>query len=333
MIKPLHLSWIWAVAILFASTSPVSADDREEEERRRIEVQVAEARAAAKAARAKKGEKGKKAQWANKATEAEEIQRIKAAEAEARERKTKRAADRLRRLDEQERQIREMMMRQPGTHIPLQKILDRMHQKRQEHEKILGIGPGAGDPDALNVKRIKQLALALRTYAEDADGKLPAALQVLVDKEYVKQAESLQWTHPRTRHTFTFLYRAGADVATEAPDEVMVAAAPFAFKGKRQVLFGDWHMERVSENVFKENAVKARWDISILSGDEKVRLAKLITRLGAEKYSDRKAAKAALKEIGDAAVPALTEALEHPDPEIRPGDPGECPPTSEAQTG
>ncbi len=175
-----------------------------------------------------------------------------------------------------------------------------------------------------NAGDLKQLALELLSYSGDMNGDFPKKLADVKVDERLPDGKVYLWTHPLSGdETMAFIYRPGLRDDDGDATTKMIMAAPDAYDGKRNVLFVDGHVELVDETDFKKNARAQGWVVKFpqreFKGSKKAetKAEALIKDLGADDFKTRRAAKRALKELGEPIVPILQRHLNHDDPEVK----------------
>lgn len=86
---------------------------------------------------------------------------------------------------------------------------------------------------ATEISNMRQILLALRTYAADEGGKFPPDLQTLLDQGYIDQAELLDSVYTKSGKAEPLIYRAGY-VDADAPKIPLVISVELE-KGKRVI--------------------------------------------------------------------------------------------------
>jgi len=172
-----------------------------------------------------------------------------------------------------------------------------------------------------NVNNLKQIGLALRMYSNVYDERFPANLNALKTEGFLENEAIYMWTNPETGKQLPFIYAPGYNESD--PVETMLAAAPKAAKGRREVLFIDGHVQTISENEFIKKARQQKWRLrgivkkDDVPQDKRKKAIELIGKLGNDDFDVRKKAKNELIKMGDDAIPFLEENLKHSDPEVR----------------
>lgn len=171
-----------------------------------------------------------------------------------------------------------------------------------------------------NVNNLKQIGLACRMYSNSNNDEFPPTLDALKD-DFLQQDSIYLWTNVKTGKKKPFVYAPGYNESDSV--DTMIAAAPMAVNGKREVLWLDGHVKTISEEEFIKNAKAQKWRLKGLLKKEEVpkdkqKLAKeLIAKLADDSFDVRKKAKADLIKMGDNAFPFLEDNKKHTDPEVR----------------
>ena len=171
------------------------------------------------------------------------------------------------------------------------------------------------------VEELPVLVSALVTYAAAHGGSLPARLEEL--DPGVKRAPGGQtWTHPAARREFPYLFRAGLALDLAQPD-TLIAAAPFPWRGLREVVDVLGRVTLHPEADFRATARRQGWDDPALTPKELAppEVAREIEGLAAAITSgtptERAAARRRLRDLAPAASAWLCEWLNSPDPELQ----------------
>jgi len=172
-----------------------------------------------------------------------------------------------------------------------------------------------------NMNNLKQIGLSCRIYSNDYNEKFPPNLNALKTEGYLENETVYLWTNSKTNKTFPFIYSPGHNEAGSV--DTMLAAAPMAVNGKREVLWLDGHVKTISEAEFIKNAKGQKWKLKgvmkkkDVPAEAKKRVLALIAKLADKDFGVRKKAKEELKKIGDNAYPFLEENQNHKDPEVK----------------
>jgi len=180
------------------------------------------------------------------------------------------------------------------------------------------------------MNNLKQIGLSCRIYSNDYNEKFPPNLNALKTEGYLENETVYLWTNSKTNKTFPFIYSPGHNEAGSV--DTMLAAAPMAVNGKREVLWLDGHVKTISEAEFIKNAKGQKWKLKgvmkkkDVPAEAKKRVLALIAKLADKDFGVRKKAKEELKKIGDNAYPFLEENQrniikdkfpDHKDPEVK----------------
>ncbi len=172
-----------------------------------------------------------------------------------------------------------------------------------------------------NMNNLKQIGLACRMYSNVYNENFPAKLDDLKTEGFLENEAIYLWTDSKTGKKFPFIYAPGYNEADRV--ETMIAAAPKAVNGKREVLWLDGHVKTISENKFIKNAKKQKWKLPGLVKKEEVpeeiqkKVRELIAKLADSDFNVRKTAKEKLIKMGDSAYPFLEENKNNQDPEVK----------------
>ncbi len=171
------------------------------------------------------------------------------------------------------------------------------------------------------LEELPLLVSALVTHATAHGGALPARLAEL--DPGVKRASGGQtWTHPASRRAFPYLFRAGLPLDRAQPD-TLIAAAPFPWRGLREVVDVSGRVSLQSEAGFRSTVQRQAWNDPALAPKQLANagVAREIERLAHEitngTPSGRSAARRRLGEMELVASPWLCEWLDSPDPELQ----------------
>lgn len=183
-------------------------------------------------------------------------------------------------------------------------------------------GGRRGGTSISNINNLKQIGLGCRMYSNDHNENFPPNLDALKTEGFLENEAVYLWTNPTNqKEKAPFIYAPGY---TEEDDvETMIAAAPKAVNGKREVLWLDGHVKAISENEFIKNAKTQKWRLKGLLKKEEIpekikkKVLALISKLADKDFDIRKKAKAELIKLGDSAFPFLEENKNHKDPEVK----------------
>ncbi|HCE45946.1 MAG TPA: hypothetical protein DET40_20565 [Lentisphaeria bacterium] len=180
---------------------------------------------------------------------------------------------------------------------------------------------GVNNPPQGNLNKLKQIGLALSMYSEEYNDLFPASLEVLRTGGYLENEEIFLWKSPEEDAKFPFIYRAGLKQSEDA--DSIIAAAPVAVDGWREVLCIDGHVEKMDEEKFKEAVARQGWKFKGLVKKEDVpedkqkEIRGFVKKLGDSDSNVRADSKKKLLEMGIDAFPVIEEFTNDPDPEIR----------------
>lgn len=173
-----------------------------------------------------------------------------------------------------------------------------------------------------NINNLKQIGLACRMYSNVYKERFPNKLDDLKTEGFLENEAIYLWTNPaKTKEKIPFIYCPGLTEADSVDN--MIAAAPKAVNGKREVLWLDGHVKVISEKEFIKNAKAQKWRLKGLVKKEEVpeeikkKVLGLIAQLADADFDVRKKAKAELIKMEDSAYPFLEENQHHKDPEVR----------------
>ncbi len=172
-----------------------------------------------------------------------------------------------------------------------------------------------------NINNLKQIGLACRMYSNVFDENFPPNLNALKTEGFLEVDRIFLWNNIKTGKNSPFIYAPGHNESDSV--ETMLAAAPMPVNGKREVLWIDGHVKRITENEFIKNAKAQKWKLKGLIQKDEIpkdqqKLAKeLIAKLADDSFDVRKKAKADLIKMGDDAYPFLEENKKNSDPEVR----------------
>jgi tetratricopeptide (TPR) repeat protein len=180
---------------------------------------------------------------------------------------------------------------------------------------------GDGSGGAANLNRLKQVGLALQMWAADTGAGFPDRLDALKEK-YLQGAEVFLWVHPqKPEEKRPFEY---CPVLNPKDDgNKLVAAAPVAVNGQREVLHLDGSVRLMKEEDFVAAARAQKWSVAgtwkkeDLSREQQDEVRQLVQQLGHADFKVRTAARAKLQAMGGVIAPVLEEFRDAADPEIR----------------
>jgi hypothetical protein len=171
------------------------------------------------------------------------------------------------------------------------------------------------------LEELPVLVSALVTHAAAHAGSLPTRLEEL--DPGVKRAPGGQtWTHPAARREFSYLFRAGFALDLAQPD-TLIAAAPFPWRGLREVVNVSGRVTLHPEADFRATARRQGWDDPALMPKELApsEVSREIEGLAASITSctptERAAARRRLRDLAPVASAWLCEWLDSPDPELQ----------------
>lgn len=183
-------------------------------------------------------------------------------------------------------------------------------------------GDRSSPPAASNMNRLKQIGVALHMWAVDNGNKLPEKLATLKGS-YIQGEDILLWVNPqKPEEKRPFEYCPGLNLSTPGAT-TLLAAAPVAVNGQREVLYLDGHVITMKEEEFMKAAKEQKWAVAgawkkeDLSKEKQEEIRQLIQQLGHAEFKVRKDARAKLQTMGGAITPVLEEYRNATDPEIR----------------
>jgi len=169
---------------------------------------------------------------------------------------------------------------------------------------------------AANISNLKQLGLRLLVWVEEHNGRLPDKLDAL------KDSQTLLWADPQNpEDKRPFEYCAG--LSTKDDSSKLVAAAPVAVSGSREVLFLDGSTRVMKEDDFLAAARVQRWLVpgaatkDDLPKEKQDEVRQLVSQLSHAEFKVRNTARTKLQAMGAIIFPVLEEFRDAADPEIR----------------
>ncbi len=183
----------------------------------------------------------------------------------------------------------------------------------------------AGPIIVQNAGNLKQIGLGCLMYSGEHTGAFPPNLKKLVEDGVFRDDKVCFWTNPGLGkpQKLRYIYCPGYKDDHPQATRTMIAADPKPYKGKRNALFIDGHIELLPELRFQQLAKAQGWKpgVGLIKKDipkvKQEEIRKLCRQLGSPRFKERTAAKKKLKALGVQAFPILEEFKNHKDPEVR----------------
>lgn len=134
--------------------------------------------------------------------------------------------------------------------------------KKEKRWLIISYGKVAGTENSTvvsNIKKLKQIAIACWFYSNKNNGNFPETLSALNDKGLKMEEKTLSWTNSKNGEEKPFISCPG--LSQKDSENTILAAAPEATDGKREVLFCNGTVSEINEDAFQAQVKKQKWEL------------------------------------------------------------------------